>query len=128
MRALALLLLLSGCSWGPAVFDCDEEMAKVGMAEAIHRWPDVEPVVQRLDVFCVSRFDIQSIAYCGRSGARDIDACTMKIGSSLGRARIYVADDVPVDAAVVHEMQHAHLWGEPDACASHSPACGWEEL
>lgn len=130
MRALAVLMLafLPACGWGPAVFDCDDAKAAAGMREAVERWPDVDEVVGRLDVFCVDRFEINSFGYCGRAKASDVDACLMWIGSPMGRARMYVASDTPVDAAIVHEMQHAHLWEQPGACDTHQPSCGWEEL
>lgn len=126
-QAIAVLTVcFVGCAWGPTVFDCDQAFAVRAMDAAVAQWPDVGDVVDRLDVFCLPRGDVQSYSYCGRAKANDVDACLMWIGSDLGRARIYIADDAPVGAALLHELQHAHLWDD-GGCPTHEESCGWED-
>ena len=121
MKRLALLLL-SGCSdYGARSYDCDGDV-DAALVAVVDRWPDVADVANRLDVFCETH---ERIAAPGRC-ARDVAACTPWIGTDTFRARVYIADDVDVTAALMHEGQHWHLWST-GACPTHTPDCGWIE-
>ncbi len=132
-RSLALLdcalVVAVSCAWacGPSLFECAVGVDGVDrVVENIERQlPTIADIPSRLDVFCVDSATINATSHCGRSGASDIQACTMWLGSDRGRARVYVRHDVPVDAALAHEAGHWLLWEQPGACASHSAECGW---
>ena len=131
MRGLVVLVVvLASCAgpsaWGLRTFDVDDDAVAVGAAAAVARWPEVAPIVDRLDVFGIPRGDLRF--ECRRPDLRVVEGCALRPGSALSRARIYVAADANDVAAIVeHELQHLRpsVWALPDACGDHRPAC-WE--
>lgn len=123
---VCLALALTSCSTGPEVHgSCSPAGIDEALADACARWPETCEIGDRLDVFCVDDEQIASVSRCMRL----VDACTPWIGSNVARARVYVREGVPVDAAIAHEAQHWHLWSDYDtnACETHEAACGWIE-
>lgn len=126
-----LLASTASCEWGPSTFGCGaREPIDDALWEVVALWPEVEPVTRRLDLFCdIDEAKLQSSSYCGRSGATSIRACTMWLGSTWRRARMYVARGEDVVAAINHEAQHWHLeLTNDDACRTHDDGCGWVDL
>jgi hypothetical protein len=127
--AVFFAILVGGalsCAQGPEVIGrCSPAGIDEALTEACEKWPETCEVGQRLDVHCVTAAEIESVGRC----MRPVDACTMWVGSEVSRARVYVREGVPVDAAIRHESQHWHLWSDYDsnACETHDTSCGWED-
>jgi len=97
--------------------DVDEVEASFARVLAVH--PQLDAVVSRMEVRCVDDTD--------RSGRcrRDVDACTVRIGSALSPGRTWVHTRVPLGDAIAHEAEH---WAQLDRgdCTDHIKACGWD--
>ena len=110
------VLVLLGCAPHPGC-DVDEVEASFARILAVH--PQLDAVVSRMEVRCVVDTD--------RNGRcrRDVDACTLGIGSALAPGRTWVHHRVPLGAALGHEAEH---WAQLDRgdCTDHSQACGWD--
>ena len=124
---LICIVALSACAEGIPMHNCIDDGIDEALLVAKRQWPDIAPVADRLEVFCVSKSKINSFPYCGRSGFKDNAACTVWLGSDfpvLGkRARVYVADGVSVSKAILHESQHWHQESEFEGCSDHREEC-----
>lgn len=130
------LLMMARCdscggpsSWGlRCAPDLDCLAVREGAADAVRRWPEVAPIVNRLDVDSAPPDSIARV--CRRPDLRRVESCAVQPGSGLARARIVVVTGAGAEtpALVEHEIQHLRpsVWALPDACADHRPAC-WEE-
>jgi len=116
MRWIILCLAAAGCTPHPGC-DVDEVEASFARILAVH--PQLDAVVSRMEVRCVDDTD--------RSGRcrRDVDACTVRIGSALSPGRTYVHDRAPLGNALAHEAEH---WAQIDrgTCTEHHKKCGWD--
>lgn len=112
--------MLPSCGWGASYFDLDG--VDVAAIEVAAVDLGVGAVLDRGDFFGEPRADV------GRDcRSEHAEACVLWIGSAFSRARFFISNDDPgeVTPLVIHELQHAALWDRPNACASHSPDCGW---
>lgn len=122
VAVLLLLTLVTGCDYGPRVYDCLPSQvteARHAFNIVVEAYPSLAETVSHMDVLCRTRSDMQY----------DADAYTLGIGSSAARGRMVVAEGVPVGYAVLHEAMHWSLWYGPDrACSTHRPECGWDAI
>ena len=138
MKILALLAIpLISCGvpadlivqYGFEAFETTDDGIQQALDDCANQWADTRVVGERLDLFTVSEGVIKQNSYCGLSGAKEIQACTMWLGYSdfpTQRARMYVLRGVSPSAAVRHECQHWHHWNNPpDGCADHRAEC-WD--
>lgn len=109
-----VLTVLAGCGGAhPGCPDGEAEAALQAIAEAR---PEVADIADRMQVFCVD----DTTGGC----LRDVDGCTVGIGSTLAPGRMVARHGVPLDALVRHEAEHWYLW-PTGACPSHDKSCGW---
>lgn len=116
-----VIVALSGCGYGLQAHDCNPDADLDATATYVANQYDIKDVVERMDLRCYD--DVSGYLKC----RRDVDACTIELGSYLDRGLSYAGTWVMPSNVVCHEAQHWALWGEDNACASHSPTCGWVE-
>lgn len=108
MSRTLLILLLSSC--GPRLIDCppgaEEALASAMPSESLGR----------MDVFC--RQD---------EPRPNVPCLTWWYGSGVARGKMEAHAPL-AGPCILHEAQHWALMDDGDACASHSPDCGWEDL
>ena len=110
------VLFVSGCDYGPRFYEClpsEQAAGEIALDIVAQQWPDLQPVTERMDVFCKEK-----LVY-------DVDAYTMRIGSAIVRGRMFVRDGVPVGNAVLHEGMHWSTWDQ-GGCPKHAKTC-WND-
>jgi hypothetical protein len=127
--AACAVIALACASWGLRSFDIDDDAVVIGATAAAERWPEVAPIVDRLDVFGYPRARLATA--CRAPETVIVEGCALWPGSELARGRILVANDVDVveiAAIVEHELQHLRpsVWALDDACGDHRAEC-WED-
>lgn len=110
------VLVSLGCAPHPGC-DFDEVEASFARIVAVH--PQLDAVVSRMEVRCVDDTDR------GGRCRRDVDACTIGVGSWQVRGRTFVHHRVPLGNALAHEAEH---WAQihRDDCVTHGVECGWD--
>lgn len=118
MRPLMLIftmLMLASCDRHPGCRAGEVNRAFACVKKVL---PDTTEVVNRMDVFCVSN--------TRPSCVRDVDACTIGVGSGLVHGRMVSHVRVPVGNAIAHEAEH---WQQvvDHTCLEHTEDCGWDD-
>ncbi len=129
INALFVLTILPPrcASWGLEIHDCSLGLEAIDdvIDAAAEKWPEVHDISQRLDIICLPP-GIRGIANYNNC-QQDVLACSRRPGSDTMRAIILVANDVPVDIVLGHELLHlvAMQRGVVGGCYRHKPEC-WD--
>ena len=102
---------------------CDARAVRTALDCAQAVTPSIAEVADRMTVYCVD----DTTRMC----LRDVDACTVGVGSVLVPGRMVSHNRVPVENSIAHEQAHwKQMLSESysSSCPVHSDECGWEPL
>jgi len=118
LATVIAIVLVSACSKHP---NCNKDDIKLAMACAVQVTPELVDVVNRMTVYCVE----DTTRMC----LRDVDSCTLGVGSALAPGRMASHNRVPVGNSIAHEQAHWKQMIAEDysyTCPVHEEECGWD--